>query len=505
MKERAARVADRMFSRGWLGALAAVHDSTMFRAALGLSLGVIVGFQAPGLRIVHLAALALAAGCVAVLWRINWAILALVFLSPFHYAIKELSSSMLVDVWRELLLLLILGGWLARVLVRRQPFYPNEFISLVLVAYLLWGVVEIFNSVNLLVGLAGFRYLFGFVPLYFVARSTITGEREVRRFINAILVGGVIVAVIAVVQFVVVSVLGVVERGTSIDFVRKYAPMSYAVSGIPWHRSNSILVSPNELGLFLAACLVLTYSYCLSMGRRPRRSWLLVTSMLCMGAGLLVSMSRSAILGLAAGMLAVGIVKRRGAPAVLIGLVLAATVALIVAPFYVVALFAPVYTFSDPYFASTLKSALESKPTWESPFVGRGYSVTPSAMQKLRIEDDSVGVLGGVDMYALQLVTQIGFVGFTLFCLGWLVFLARAFRVARYTSGSTFSRDTAAGVFGALVTMMVASSHVDAWGYVSLAATYYLLGAIVTSTPDPVAPSGPAGASVVAATVGSEP
>ena len=110
-----------------------------------------------------------------------------------------------------------------------------------------------------------------------------------------------------------------------------------------------------------------------------------------------------------------------------------------------------------------------------------------------------------VDMYALQLVTQIGFVGFTLFCLGWLVFLARAFRVARYTSGSTFSRDTAAGVFGALVTMMVASSHVDAWGYVSLAATYYLLGAIVTSTPDPVAPSGPAGASVFAATAGSEP
>ena len=189
----------------------------------------------------------------------------------------------------------------------------------------------------------------------------------------------------------------------------------------------------------------------------------------------------------------------------MIGLVLVATVALIVAPFYVVALFAPVYTFSDPYFASTLKSALESKTPWDSPFVGHGYSVTPSAMQKLRIEDDSVGVLGGVDMYALQLVTQIGFVGFTLFCLGWLVFLARAFRVARYTSGSTFSRDTAAGVFGALVTMMVASSHVDAWGYVSLAATYYLLGAIVTSTPDPVAPSGPAGASVFAATAGSEP
>ena len=289
MKDRMARVVDRVTSSWWVGAMGAVHDSMSLRAALGLSLGVMVGSQAPGLGIMHLTVVGLAAGFVVFLWQINWAILALVFLSPFHYAIKELSSSMLVDVWRELLLLLILGGWLARVLVRRQPFFRNEFISLVLVAYVLWGVVEIFNSVNLLVGLAGFRYLFSFVPLYFVGRSTITGEPEIRRFMKSVLVSGAIVAGIAVVQFVVVSVLGVVEHGTSIDFARKYAPSSYAAVGIPWHRSNSILVNPNELGLFLAACFVLTYSYCLSVGRRLRRSWLLVTSMLGMGAGLLVS------------------------------------------------------------------------------------------------------------------------------------------------------------------------------------------------------------------------
>lgn len=462
-----------------LQAVVAMLDSTPFRVLLLLAVGFLAAYQTIQFSLNLLLFVSFALIVILCLLKINWAICLLIFLSPFHYAIKELSSSVAIDVWREVFLLVILWCWLLQILLRKRPLLPNNLLSFVLIAYLLWGIVEIFNSADMLVGMAGFRYMFSFLPLYFITISTVTDEADIKRFVKAILASGVIVGAIAIVQFVLVSLLAVVEKGKGIDFARKYAPTSYLAVGIPWDRANSILVGPNELGVFLAVCLTLMYGYYLSKENRSRHPWLVIVSMVITGVGLLVSMSRSSMLGFVVACVALGILKRRPLKP-LFALLVVAIVLLVVAPFYLLPLFIPVFSFSDLYFTATLSGAVSSEMVWGAPLVGHGYGLTPSVSEKLGIEDPSVLLLGGVDIYVVQSIAQIGLIGFSLFFLGWVLFLKDAYRGAKQANGSEFQRDTAAGIYAALLGIMVTSAHVAAWEYVSFAASYYMLGGIGT-------------------------
>lgn len=463
---------------GWVQAATTVLDSKPLQILLCLILGILVGYQAPNLAVGLFLFVGVASVIALCLLEINWAICLLILLSPFHYAIKELSSSAVVDIWRELLLILIVSTWLLQVFLGRRSFPQNNLLNIVVGAYLVWGVVAILNSASLLVGLAGFRFMFSFLPLYFVATSTIADEADIKRFVWAILASGVIVAVIAIVQFFLVPVLGIVEKGTFIDFARQYAPSSYLAVGIPWDRSNSVLISPNELGVFLAVCIALTFSYYLSAEREKRHPRLLVLLMAIMGVGLLTSMSRSSMLGLAVAFLALSFLKRRIGPLLVMCLVV--TLLLAFASLYVEALFGPVYTLSDPYFTTTWQTMLSSTSAWGSPLLGQGYGLTPSVAAKLGIDDPSILTLGGVDIYFAQSILQIGLIGYSLFFLGWLLFVRNAYRGARRAGMSEFMRGTAAGICAAFLGIMATSAHVAAWEYVSFAASYYLLGAIAT-------------------------
>jgi hypothetical protein len=444
---------------------------------LSLIAGALIGYQASRLAL----ALLVFGGVALIAWlcllKTNWAIWLLIFVSPFHFVVKALSSSGLVDVWREVFFLLIFGAWLLQVLVGKRRLPRISLLNLLIAGYLLWGIVAILNSANLLVGLAGFRFMFSFVPLFFVAHSTIADERDVKRFVGAILASGVVVAVIAILQFILVSVLGLVEQGTSIDFARKFAGSAKA-TGIPWERANSVLVSPNELGVFLSVCLTLGFSYYWSVDRRNRHPWLLRLLLAVLGMGLLASMSRSSMAGLAVALLVLGLVKRRGGPVFV--LVVSAILVLAVVGLYVEAQFQSVYTLSDPYFSNTWKETLSSTMLGRLSLLGQGYGLTPSVAEKLGIDDSSVLMLGGIDIYFVQSILQIGLIGFSLFFLGWLLFVRDAYLGARRPNSSEFMHDTAAGMCAAFLAIMVTSLHVAAWEYVSFAATYYLLGAIAS-------------------------
>ena len=454
-----------------------ILDSKTLQILLSLIVGALVGYQAPTLAM----ALLLFGGVALIAWlcllKTNWAICILILLSPFHYALKAVSSSGVIDVWRELFFLLIFGAWLLQVLVGKRRPPRISFLNLVIAGYVLWGIVAILNSVSLLVGLAGFRFIFSFVPLFFVVSSTIASEKDVKRFVGAILASGMIVAVIAILQFIFVSLLGLVEKGTSFDFARQFAGTSQAV-GIPWERASSVLVGPNELGVFLAVCLTLGFTYYWSAERRKHHPWLLLLVLAVMAAGLLASMSRSSMLGLVVALLTLGFVKRRGSPVLVLGL---AAIALLAAgAVYLEELFRPVYTLSDQYFTYTWQEALTSRMVWRSPLLGQGYGLTPSVAEKLGLDDPSVLEVGNVDIYAIQSIAQIGLVGFSLFFLGWLLFVRNAYRGARRPGSSEFMRDTCAGICAAFLGIMVTSAHAAAWDYVSFAASYYLLGAVAT-------------------------
>ena len=94
------------------------------------------------------------------LFKINWAICGFIFLCPFHYVFKEIYPSVVTDLWREGFLVCILGGWFIQVCLKKLPLPPRNILSLLIVAYILWGLIEIFHSFSLIAGLAGFRFMF---------------------------------------------------------------------------------------------------------------------------------------------------------------------------------------------------------------------------------------------------------------------------------------------------------------------------------------------------------
>ena len=415
--------------------------------------------------------------------KLKWALLILVFLSPAHLVIKEVSPSIVADVWREILLISIVGAWLVRASTSKLHMVPSGALGVLLLAYLVWGVVVIALSSSFLLGFAGFRFMMGVAPVFFVVRSIIDRESDIKRYVKAILASGVIVAGIAIIQFLLVSVLKTVPQGTGIDFARKYAPDSYLAVGVPWDRSNSILIGPNELGMFMSVCLTLSLSYYLSRGKKNRHAWLLGAGIALMGLGLLVSMSRTAMISFVVGAVVVAIAQRKATRFFLLA-ALPATVLAVTAQGYLVPLFAPIGNLSDPFFSSTIARHLSSGVLTDSFFFGHGFGVTPSVVARLGLEDPNIFVLGGVDIYLVQAIAQIGFVGLLLFGSVWFLFLKKAIEGSRLTTESQLLRDTAIGARGVFVAVLIASVHFAAWEYISFAVGFYVLGAIATRISD---------------------
>ena len=100
---------------GWIQATTTLLESKPLQILLILILGIFVGYRAANLAV----GLFLLAGVACIgalcLLKINFAICLLILLSPFHFPIKELSSSPFIDIWRELLLALIVSTWLLQV------------------------------------------------------------------------------------------------------------------------------------------------------------------------------------------------------------------------------------------------------------------------------------------------------------------------------------------------------------------------------------------------------
>jgi hypothetical protein len=459
-------------------------DSASGGVLLGLALAVValwfVGNQVGGPIGSTSLVLFLASAGIIALYRIQWGIALLLFFSPAHFVLKELSPSILAAVWRELLLLILLFSWATHISAGTLPWLRKDaaHVWVVLLAYLCWALLVILFTTDLLIGMTGFRFVVGLAPVFFIASSAIRKEADIRLYVKVIISSGILVGSIAVLQFFLVSILGVVDHGTGIDFARKYAPHSYRAAGIPWDRSNSILVGPNELGIFMAVSLALTFGYYISeqkRGRPPRILWL---GMAVLVAGLLVSMSRTAMISLAISYLAVGVMAGNWFRWLWIAIPVVG-VAVLSAPYYFGPLFGPVTSFADPYFTGTLAGVtfgdfLDAPAIW-----GRGYGSTISSLEVLGRDASSILRLGSVDFFALEAVKQVGWLGFLLSVTVSSLFIRSCYKAWK-DAESPLIQGTAVGLLGAFIIVMVGSAHFAAWEYVSFAASFYVLGAIAT-------------------------
>ena len=137
----------------------------------------------------------------------------------------------------------------------------------------------------------------------------------------------------------------------------------------------------------------------------------------------------------------------------------------------------PVLTLSDPYFTQWNRANI-----WgtflQSPLIGHGYSITASAAKKLGLSELGVVSVGSVDIDFFQTTNQIGLVGYSLQFLILFLFIRNSYICAKSNFLSEYEKAISIAIFGAMISFFIASFHVSPREYVSLAGTYYLLGAI---------------------------
>lgn len=414
--------------------------------------------------------------------RIRSAICLFIFLAPFHYVLKELYPSLVTDLWREGFFLSILLSWFIQVfLTKRLPIPPKSILNPLIIVYMFWGAIEILRSFNLLVGLAGFRFMFAFVPLYFVTLSTIEGEKEIKKYVNVILISGFIIAIIAIVQVVVVSILGIIKPGGFLSVLLRLRYSGARPAGWEFHRVTSVFASPNELGIFLVTCLIIIIMFSYSSPKykmgHPRKMFFPI--IIIMVVALLFSMSRSSGIGFIAAILALSFLRKKRKPLLVFISTMVVLFILLSVPSLFKALFGPVFTLSDPYFEG-LRSDEFWSVFWQSPLMGHGFSITLSSAIKLRISEFGLTPVGSTDNYFLQSSMQIGVIGFFLHFLIWLFFLRNSYFGTKNAFLSEAHKAISTAIFGILIALMVASLHTSPWEYVSLSGTYYVVGAIST-------------------------
>jgi len=459
------KISDFLKTREWLAEL-------ILGVLMALSIGYCMAHPSttPALAVVGVLILVFS------LIKIDWAVLAFVFLCPFHLVIKEIYPSVFTDLWRELFLLCILTSWCMQVCLMKLPLPRKGILNFVIVTYICWGAIEILRSYNLLAGVAGFRFMFAFVPVYFVVLSTLRRRTQIGKYVNVILASGFIIAVIAILQFILISLLGILTQGIAVDFARRYAARA---AGIPFDRAVSVLPGPNELGHFLLVCLtfLFVFSYCSSENSKAHRRGLLFLLMIMLVA-LVFSMSRSSLIGFSVAIMSICCLTRKLKP-ILIG-ILGVTILFLIFSISIKALFKPIYTFSDLYFTSTLKREDLWRLFSQHPLIGHGFSITPSTAEKLGLSERGVLAVGGTDINFFHYTIQIGLIGFVLHFIIWLFFLRYSYLTARNPFVCERYRLIAIANFGILIGLMVGSVHTSPWEYVSISATYYVLGAIST-------------------------
>lgn len=230
-------------------------------------------------------------------------VLILLALVPFHalFAIwgGELTGQReVIAIWKELLILVITGIALAVSLpavlkqgwreVLRKP--SVVLIGLILLAGLLANILHANYGTAFMVGIKTTA-----VPLIlFLAVQPFASEISRRQLVRVILVSACVVAVLAILQFLLVPTELLAKIGYSSSTI---LPFQGVHPDFPFSRSFSTLGGPNQLGTYLI--LPFGFAMALAVKARSRKIRLLTATLACLFVvAAVTSFSRSALIGI---------------------------------------------------------------------------------------------------------------------------------------------------------------------------------------------------------------
>lgn len=227
---------------------------------------------------------------------------------PFQLALNPSAGIDLASI--RVIILVFFLFWLAKGLKDKKIIIKNNAVTALVAAFLFLNVVSIAVSKNTDWSARKMLFLFSIFPVYFVASSLFSGEKEMEKGFKFMLRGGFGAALIGIVQFFSQFAIGL-ERTYKIwaDFViwpflgknfaeavLKNPSWLVNVSGHTYLRATSLFPDPHMFSFFLG--LLLPLSAGLAM-RLKKPLYFLIFAVLL--AADILTFSRGGYLGLFAG------------------------------------------------------------------------------------------------------------------------------------------------------------------------------------------------------------
>lgn len=443
----------------------------------GILVGVATVVFDPRLLVMLFGAFALV---IIALVRLHWLIALYLALAPLYFLVKLWLPATLGSIWRDLLLGLIIVGWVFNVLVRQDLRISRKDWKFALVAlFALLVLLEIFGSESILTGIFGFRTLFRCLLVYFVGVFLLDSKHRtdhMRLFLNAFLLGAMINAFAAALQFLLISLLKAASPGTWFDPIRLAFQIIPLAPRFGLERALGLFTDPNDIGQILVVALAIMLPRTLSgHSFRSRLAYVLlcgVTFFAIVGTLAIFAILPAALVLLL--FFAFGVGGRARNLLIVVSIVgLAAVGAWFLAPRSTVS-----------WEGYTIDQILDSfsyipRAVVEGNFFGQGYGVYSDLAERFGISMGSTADRSTYWFYLDQIAVQIGLLGILFWLFLWAAFLHAGYRTAsRFLKcGDSVQSALSLSSWLALVGLFLSSLHYGPYRVGGIDLLLYLLWA----------------------------
>ncbi len=454
-----------------------------------LAAGVVVALAPTDLSLALVGGSALA---IAALVRPEWGVYALVFAVPFGSVRQVHVANFSLNV-SEVCVGLVVAGWLAQMVVRRQVVVPRAPLLGPLIIWLSVLTLTWLTAVSLSASLKETAKWVEVTLLYLFVASRFD-EKTVRRTVVLILLAGVAEAVLGMAQF-----------------FGRIGPDGFLWStpvGL-FMRAFGTFEQPNPYAGYLGLVAPLAYGLWLVHGagrgsgsgpglwRWMTRATLYAGVAVLLAVAMLMSWSRGAMIGFAAAFVVMNVVRSRRAAAIFLAsaFVLAALGAVQMLPSAITQRFVDFLPFLsipdvsrvevNPINFAIVQRLAHWTAAWrmfvDHPWLGVGIGNYGVAYAQYMVPPWT-DALGHAHNYYLNVAAEAGLTGLAAYLILWVAAIWQALKALRRTSG--FARGVALGVLGVLVQLSTHNFVDNLWVHNMYLHVAILLGCLAAVTPD---------------------
>ncbi|MDP1833835.1 MAG: O-antigen ligase family protein [Candidatus Moranbacteria bacterium] len=249
----------------------------------------------------------------------NFLVLLVLYL-PFQLAINPMAGVDLASI--RIFILVFFAVWLAQGLKSKNIVIKNSVQSWLVASFLFLNIFSLVAAKNTDWSVRKLLFLFSIFPIYFVAGQVISNKKRLLGIADAMVLSGAVIALIGLVQFVAQFVFGLEAiyvfwaEHMTVPFLGKSFGAAVlenpswlvGIAGQTYLRATSLFPDPHMFSFYLGLLVPLALGLIL---RQKRRRWLAISAFSVIFLADILTFSRGGYLGLAAGLVFMGILSWR--------------------------------------------------------------------------------------------------------------------------------------------------------------------------------------------------